>query len=156
MNGRRYLQMLPLHLVTMPNSLNNLPESVLTAIVQPELSLPPNSDFYDLGHIQSACIHCGAPHWISERKYTSTISQPEFKMFCLSQQVGLPEFTPPPRYLYELLHSPSPEATDFSKDLRAYDSVFAFTSLVCTQPIVALEARSQIYGLLFLTTSSHK
>ena len=110
--------------------LDDLSEEVLDALVNPQ-PIPRNAEYFDLGPLQTACVHCGALHWLEECK-TGTVRQPQFTLCCNNGQIVLPPFGSLPGYLYELLHSPSPEAREFRNNIRAYNAAFAFTSLDCT------------------------
>jgi hypothetical protein len=50
-------------------------------------------------------------------------------MCCLSGQVDLPPFPPAPRHLRDLFDGTSPHTLEFKKNIRQYNTAFAFTSV---------------------------
>jgi hypothetical protein len=70
---------------------------------------------------------------MAERKSPSTGANPHFTDCCLDGEVTLPLFGSLPQFLRQLLLNDSPDGRHFRKELRAYNSAFAFTSIDCTR-----------------------
>lgn len=98
----------------------------------PLINRPADSDYYDLGPMRVLCLSCGARHWVDERKTTTTAANPHFTSCCLDGAISLPSFQPLPANLRQLLLGDSPQARTFRRNIRAYNSSLAFTSLSCT------------------------
>ena len=50
-------------------------------------------------------------------------------MCCLTGQINLPPFPPPPQELLHLFDETSPHSLEFKTNIRKYNATFAFTSL---------------------------
>jgi hypothetical protein len=86
----------------------------------------------DLGRMDIECRDCGALHWLAEKTFRSPKSAPMFSKCCKEGAVKLPPVKEPPPELKELFTSQEPDAVDFRKNIRSYNSAFAFTSLSYT------------------------
>ena len=75
------------------------------------------------------CTNCKALHWIAERTSGTTIAAKRFTACCNQGKVNLPQLTEPPEYLQYLLSSADTEAKIFRKNIRKYNSAWAFTSV---------------------------
>lgn len=93
--------------------------------------LPPDgicrAETHDLGSMTTACRHCGALFWAAERP----TSDPDLTACCAKGDISLPSFTDLPPFLQTLLRGNGQRSTRFRKNLRQYNSAFAFTSVVC-------------------------
>ncbi|XP_057456530.1 uncharacterized protein LOC130747576 [Lotus japonicus] len=68
--------------------------------------------------------------WYDERLAKSKHSlNPEFTRCCMKGKVVLPFLSKPPLLLYNLLHGIDPRSKHFKENIRAYNSMFAFTSI---------------------------
>ena len=65
--------------------------------------LPQQSIRHILDPCNIICPSCGAPHWIQERSYRSTINNPLFFNCCQRGQISLPHFPDAPEPLKSLL-----------------------------------------------------
>ena len=84
---------------------------------------------HSLGPMTICCPHCHALHFATERLSKSTINVPKFGLCCLSGQINLPPFPPPPQDLLHLFDGTSPHSLEFKSHIRQYNFTFAFTSL---------------------------
>lgn len=85
--------------------------------------------YMDLGNPDKVCPHCKAVMWNAERNNKSNkYHSPTFSMCCKNGQVDLPPERQPPTFLKELL-SGGPKTAHYKKNIRIYNSMFAFTSL---------------------------
>ena len=76
-----------------------------------------------------SCPHCHALHFDVEKLSSSTRNAPKFGMCCLTGQISLPSFPPPPQELLHLFDGTSPNSPEFKTNIRQYNATFAFTSL---------------------------
>lgn len=68
--------------------------------------------------------------WYEERIDKSKQSNnPEFYRCCMKGKVVLPFISKPPLLLYNLLHGIDSRSKHFKDNIRAYNSMFAFTSI---------------------------
>nr|CAD1832249.1 unnamed protein product [Ananas comosus var. bracteatus] len=75
--------------------------------------------------------YCGALFWYAERiaKYRNG-KKPIFSMCCQEGKITLELLHPPPQFLANLLqYKGSQESVNFRKNIRTYNSMFAFTSI---------------------------
>ncbi|XP_057432625.1 uncharacterized protein LOC130725408 [Lotus japonicus] len=87
-------------------------------------------DEIDLGDASYTCRYCDAHMWYEERIAKSKRSiRPEFSLCCMKGKVVLPLLSKPPLVLYNLLHGIDPRSKHFKDNIRAYNSMFAFTSI---------------------------
>ncbi|XP_068331187.1 uncharacterized protein [Pyrus communis] len=87
--------------------------------------------YVDLGDKNYKCIHCGALFWIKESlKQKSKNNEPLYSLCCQQGKVKLPRPMPTPHFLENLL-DPTKGQTSllFRQNIRAYNSMFAFTSM---------------------------
>lgn len=84
----------------------------------------------DFGDPTSVCFYCGAFMWPNEKsgKIDSTGST-AFSLCCLKGKVDLPFLPKPPSLLLDLLTDKDPRAQNFKENIRAYNNMFAFTSM---------------------------
>ncbi|XP_020082250.1 uncharacterized protein LOC109705878 [Ananas comosus] len=85
----------------------------------------------NLGLPEYMCQYCGALFWYAERiaKYRNG-KKPIFSMCCQEGKITLELLHPPPQFLANLLqYKGSQESVNFRKNIRTYNSMFAFTSI---------------------------
>jgi hypothetical protein len=73
------------------------------------------------------CQKCGALVWIEE-KSGGSIRDPLFSICCNKGKVKLPEHKGLPQYIETLLSQSNELGKHFVEKIRAYNSLFAFTS----------------------------
>ena len=84
---------------------------------------------HSLGSMTIECPQCHALHFAAEKLSNSTRNNIKFGMCCLSGQIVLPLFRPPPQDFQHLFDGTSPHSQEFKTHIRQYNSTFAFTSL---------------------------
>ena len=84
---------------------------------------------HSLGPMNISCPHCQALHFSVEKLSNSTLNAPNFGTCCLTGQIILPPFPPPPQELLHLFNGTSPHSLEFKTNIRQYNATFAFTSL---------------------------
>ncbi|GAU19177.1 hypothetical protein TSUD_198580 [Trifolium subterraneum] len=87
--------------------------------------------YMDLGCPDFLCQKCGSTMWYEERaNKPSRPETPEFSICCLQGKVVLDFLKQPPEYLKELLdYRGGMRSIKFRENIRAYNSIFAFTSM---------------------------
>ncbi|GAU47400.1 hypothetical protein TSUD_372890 [Trifolium subterraneum] len=84
----------------------------------------------NFGQPEFTCIHCSAELWYEERSEKSkTGTDIQFSICCQKGKVELPLLKKPPKLLWHLIHGHDPRSTNFKDNYRAYNSMFAFTSM---------------------------
>ncbi|XVF08214.1 hypothetical protein REPUB_Repub06bG0207000 [Reevesia pubescens] len=85
---------------------------------------------WNFGTPNHVCIHCGAILWYEERIVKSRKPlQPKFSICCSQRKVKLPFLKETPLFLKELLdYNGGQRSKLFRGNIRAYNSMFAFTS----------------------------
>uniref|UniRef100_A0A6N2KNL2 Helitron helicase-like domain-containing protein n=1 Tax=Salix viminalis TaxID=40686 RepID=A0A6N2KNL2_SALVM len=90
-------------------------------------------EYIDFGDKTFKCCHCKALFWLNERLTQSTQSNPRFYLCCLSGKSKLPQPLPTPQLLDNLLNNIfGQKCKKFRANIRAYNSMFAFTSMGAT------------------------
>lgn len=86
--------------------------------------------YYDEGDPTYTCPHCGALMWYGERlnKRVNT-RNPLFGLCCKQGKVELPRMRDPPKTLSALMYNGDGRSKHFREFIRAYNMMFAFTSL---------------------------
>ena len=84
---------------------------------------------HDVGSMNVACSHCGALHWMLERRSDSSMQNPEFGNCCNSGKVVLAALQEPPPTLHALFTADDAQAKEFRSNIREYNSALSFTSL---------------------------
>ncbi|KAL6556938.1 hypothetical protein OROHE_006814 [Orobanche hederae] len=107
-------------------------DGAITTIVPSSSSVPVAIDtkYWDLGDADHKCEYCAALFWYNERlrsSYGST--RPKYSTCCLQGKIELPKMKKPPQLLLDLLSWKTPISNHFIKNIRSYNSMFAFTSL---------------------------
>ena len=82
-----------------------------------------------LGPMDAICSDCDAQMWRKERTASSSAANPVFSLCCNSGKDILPLDQPPPPPLPQLLAAQTAQARDFRQRMRAYNYVFALSSL---------------------------
>lgn len=91
------------------------------------LSIPA---YLDVGNPLYICSHCKARLWFEERAVKENMSNnPEFSLCCMKGQVELPILKEPPPLLLSLICGEDPRSNNFRDNIRAYNSMFSFTSI---------------------------
>nr|XP_040257571.1 uncharacterized protein LOC109741812 [Aegilops tauschii subsp. strangulata] len=76
------------------------------------------------------CEHCHALMWHEERLQSYGCRKPTFGICCKRGQVILPPLKEPPPYLTSLLtRDGGKRSANYRKNIRSYNSMFAFTSM---------------------------
>ncbi|KAJ6957546.1 hypothetical protein NC653_039492 [Populus alba x Populus x berolinensis] len=87
-------------------------------------------EYVDFGDKTFTCRHCNAFFWLQERLARSSKKNPSFSLCCLNGRVSLPTVQPTPPILDFLLDPSNGSALKkFRDNIRAYNSMFAFTSM---------------------------
>ena len=81
-----------------------------------------SSDLYE-------CKDCGALLWFDEKLKSSPLKNPEFSVCCSRGKVKLPLLKDPPHLLHDLLHGTHDRCRNFQEHIRAYNMMYAFTSM---------------------------
>ena len=84
---------------------------------------------HSLGPMNISCPQCHALHFAAEKLSTSRRNAPKFGMCCLTGQIVLPPFPPPPQELLHLFDGTSPHSLEFKTNVCQYNATFVFTSL---------------------------
>ncbi|CAL9026294.1 unnamed protein product [Prunus brigantina] len=87
--------------------------------------------YVDFGDKNYKCIYCGALFWFKESiKKTNVANEPLFTLCCQQGKIKLPISKPTPPFLENLLDpDKGPKSLLFRENIRAYNSMFAFTSM---------------------------
>lgn len=88
------------------------------------------TDYVSLGNPQYTCKYCQALLWFEERATKSDKSSNlEFSLCCMKGQVDLELLKKPPELLCKLISGDDDRSANFRENIRAYNSMFAFTSI---------------------------
>ena len=87
-----------------------------------------NTPRHDLGRKSVRCPSCDALFWLEERKAESSQNAPRFQTCCAAGRVRLTPFQDLPPELLHLLRTPDADGVRYRKGLRAFNSMFGFTS----------------------------
>ncbi|XP_052111545.1 LOW QUALITY PROTEIN: uncharacterized protein LOC127742858 [Arachis duranensis] len=89
-----------------------------------------NKEYVNIGYAMYECEHCNALYWYAERSNKSyNTTDPKFTLCCKGGNVQLPQLQQAPRVLYDLLFNNTPKSKHFRDNIRAYNSMFQFTSM---------------------------
>ena len=84
---------------------------------------------HSIGTMDAVCRFCGALHWLGERT-SGAVAAPRFTMCCgTNGRIALPALQPLPRTLQRLFSDDDEECVHFRDNIRAYNSILAFTSI---------------------------
>ncbi|KAJ6987449.1 hypothetical protein NC653_020644 [Populus alba x Populus x berolinensis] len=87
-------------------------------------------EYIDFGDKTYKCNHCNALFWLQERLARSAKTNPCFTLCCNNGKVVLPAPQETPNYLDNLLNPNNGSSSKkFRREIRAYNSMFAFTSM---------------------------
>ncbi|XP_057432816.1 uncharacterized protein LOC130725620 [Lotus japonicus] len=102
-----------------------IPENIVLLLKKAE-----DTEILDFGDPTCICFYCNALMWPNEKtgKIKSS-GQAAFSLCCLKGKVTLPFLRNPPSLLMDLWTDKDPRATNFKENIRAYNSMFAFTSM---------------------------
>jgi hypothetical protein len=85
---------------------------------------------WNFGRPTYKCKHCNALLWCEERlSSNSGTKEPSFGLCCKQGKISLPPQEVPPPYLASLLTSEGQDSVNFKQNIRAYNSIFSFTSM---------------------------
>jgi hypothetical protein len=102
-------------------SSNNNENSLANTIVDCET--------WNFGEPTFKCRHCNALLWYEERLGPNRRTKnPSFEICCKNEKIDLPELQEPPIFLEQLLNGDNQRSRNFRKNIRSYNSMFAFTS----------------------------
>jgi hypothetical protein len=89
-----------------------------------------NTVCINFGQPEFTCKFCFAELWYEERaEKSSTGLKIEFSLCCQKGKVELPLLKKPPKLLLDLISGRDPRSKNFKQHYRAYNSMFAFTSM---------------------------
>ncbi|XP_074297857.1 uncharacterized protein LOC141628648 [Silene latifolia] len=95
-----------------------------------EPNIPVHEHYWDIGDPTYECKYCGAQMWYGERVRKNRNSlHPTFTLCCLDGKAELPFLKKPPQLLDDLISNRHPLSTHFIDNIRAYNMMFAFTSM---------------------------
>ncbi|XP_054795045.1 uncharacterized protein LOC129300500 [Prosopis cineraria] len=88
-------------------------------------------DYLDEGDPTNVCKFCQAQMWFNERAKRDRGSITNgFSLCCLKGKVLLPPMHSPPQFIKDLFFNKTlPESKNFRSNIRAYNSMFSFTSM---------------------------
>lgn len=88
------------------------------------------SESIDFGFPSVECVYCHAQLWFEERVgKCSKTNEPLFSICCMKGKVELPFLNRPPPLLTALMDRTYRRSDHFKDNIRAYNSMFAFTSM---------------------------
>ncbi|KAL6524355.1 hypothetical protein OROHE_016026 [Orobanche hederae] len=85
--------------------------------------------YEDMGDPTYTCGFCGALMWFDERLKKSPLSSPKFGLCCIRGKIQLPLLKQPPRLLRDLLQNRHIKSRNYIDNIRAYNMMYAFTSM---------------------------
>jgi hypothetical protein len=86
--------------------------------------------FINFGLPEFTCTKCFAELWYEERAEKSrNIKDIAFSICCQKGKVDIPLIKKPPQLLLDLINGHDPRSKNFKENYRAYNSMFAFTSM---------------------------
>nr|XP_043639442.1 uncharacterized protein LOC122610526 [Erigeron canadensis] len=88
------------------------------------------TDYVDHGDAIYKCSKCNAMLWEAEmRRGNANGKKSAFSLCCKAGTVELPQPPQPPEQLFNLYKDDTPKAKNFMNNIRAYNMMFAFTSM---------------------------
>lgn len=113
---------------------------------------------HDLGSMDVTCSHCGASHWLLERRSGSSKQDPQFGSCCNGGKVILAALREPPPALRALFVAQDVQAKEFQSNIREYNSALSFTSLGVKPDGAVLEGGGpyvfRLHGVLYHLSGS--
>lgn len=85
--------------------------------------------YWDIGDPTYTCEYCDAFMWFEERARKDRKTNPKFNKCCMQGKVQLPKLRDPPKVLQDLYTNQDSESKNFQENTRAYNMMFAFTSM---------------------------
>ncbi|XP_022013728.1 uncharacterized protein LOC110913191 [Helianthus annuus] len=90
-----------------------------------------SKSYLDHGDPVNKCHSCGALLWDEERRRGNrNCSKTSYSLCCGGGNVVLPPTEDPPRLLYNLYRNKHPKSVQFINNIRAYNMMFTFTSML--------------------------
>ena len=89
----------------------------------------PMTAYQDFGDPTYPCSYCGALMWFDEKVKNTPVNKPEFSICCSRGKIQLPKLQQPPPLLRDLLSNRHPNSRNFIENIRAYNMMYAFTSM---------------------------
>lgn len=87
-------------------------------------------EYADFGDPNNTCEHCSSVFWYEERLNKARDSRsPKYSICCGHGKITLPTMSRPPQKLYDLFFKPGDKITCFLDNIRAFNSMFCFTSM---------------------------
>ena len=80
------------------------------------------------------CYDCNAKHWNGEKPATSTSTNTFYISCCKKGEVDIELLREPPAFLKDLYDNQQASGKEFRRNIRKYNSAFAFTSIRCDRP----------------------
>ncbi|KAL3645022.1 hypothetical protein CASFOL_010202 [Castilleja foliolosa] len=89
-----------------------------------------NIDYWDIGDADRQCQFCRAGFWYAEcSRSEQRPANPRYPTCCGNGKISLPQMKTPPPQLLELTSGNGARSKHFLQNMRAYNSMFAFTSM---------------------------
>ncbi|KAL3616160.1 hypothetical protein CASFOL_039550, partial [Castilleja foliolosa] len=89
-----------------------------------------NIDYWDIGDADRQCQFCRAGFWYAEcSRSEHRPANPLYPTCCGNGKISLPQMKTPPPQLLELTSGNGARSKHFLQNMRAYNSMFAFTSM---------------------------
>ena len=88
----------------------------------------------NLGKMDQICYDCNAKHWNGEKPATSTSTNTFYISCCKKGEVDIELLREPPAFLKDLYDNQQASGKEFRRNIRKYNSAFAFTSIRCDRP----------------------
>ena len=88
----------------------------------------------NLGEMDQICYDCNAKHWNGEKPATSTSTNTFYISCCKKGEVDIELLREPPAFLKDLYDNQQASGKEFRRNIRKYNSAFAFTSIRCDRP----------------------
>nr|XP_011470726.1 PREDICTED: uncharacterized protein LOC101313170 isoform X1 [Fragaria vesca subsp. vesca] len=86
--------------------------------------------YVDFGDMTNVCVDCDALFWLPESKHVPRDARPIYTGCCQEGRIRLPSVKPTPDFLEYLLDPNNGiECVNFRKNIRGYNTMFAFTSI---------------------------
>ncbi|XP_057545879.1 uncharacterized protein LOC130824877 [Amaranthus tricolor] len=86
--------------------------------------------YFDVGDPDIKCEYCLAFMWANERaRKDGSLKNAKFSLCCMKGKVQIPTLKNPPRFLEDLLSRKDSRSRYFVENIRAFNMMFAFTSM---------------------------
>jgi hypothetical protein len=88
-----------------------------------------SGEIWNFGRPTFKCRHCKALLWYEERiRPNKHTKNPSFEICCNNEKNSLPAKPEAPAFLQEILSADNQKSKNYRKNIRSYNSMFAFTS----------------------------